>query len=245
MYTYYSNRAKEYEEGGYTTFLFDLDGTLTDPKEGIVNSVLYALRKMGIDELNQEELESFIGPPIQHSFADRYEMDEKQVEQAVFYFREYLKKSGLLENRIYEGIPYILQELKDKEKRLFVATSKPTIFAKQVLEHFNLLHFFEEIVGSNLDGTRIKKDEIIEHIFHTHPELKREEVVMVGDRKHDIIGANCNGIDSIGVLYGYGSEEELKEAGATYVVKHVEGFRNFYPALTGCNTPTSKLKKMR
>ncbi|MEY8347174.1 HAD family hydrolase [Bacillus cereus] len=228
MPTYYSNRVKEYEAGKYTTFLFDLDGTLTDPKEGIINSVLYALRKMGIDEPNQEELESFIGPPIQHSFADRYEMDEKQVEQAVTYFREYLKKSGLLENKVYEMIPCILQELKDEKKRLFVATSKPTIFAKQVLEHFNLIHFFEEIVGSNLDGTRIKKDEIIEYILHTNPELQREEVVMIGDRKHDMIGAKCNGIDSIGVLYGYGSEEELKEAGATHIVKHVEELRSFY-----------------
>ncbi|MEN1935919.1 HAD family hydrolase [Paenibacillus sp. 102] len=228
MHIYYSNRAKEYEAGRYTTFLFDLDGTLTDPKEGIVNSVSYALRKMGIDEPNQKELESFIGPPIQHSFADRYGMNEKQVKEAVTYFREYLKRSGLLENKVYEMIPCILQELKDEEKRLFVATSKPTVFAKQVLEHFNLSHFFEEIVGSNLDGTRIKKDEIIEYILHTNPELQREEVVMVGDRKHDMIGANCNRIDSIGVLYGYGSEEELKEARATYVVKHVEEFRCFY-----------------
>ncbi|WJE54752.1 HAD family hydrolase [Bacillus cereus] len=211
----------------YTTFLFDLDGTLTDPKEGIINSVLYALRKMEIDEQNQEELESFIGPPIQHSFAGRYEMNEKQVEQAVTYFREYLQRSGLLENKVYEMIPCVLKELRDKKKRLFVATSKPTIFAKQVLEHFNLIHFFEEIVGSNLDGTRIRKDEIIEYILHTNPELQREEVVMIGDRKHDMIGANCNGIDSIGVLYGYGSEEELKEAGATHIVKHVEELRSF------------------
>ncbi|PFN04299.1 HAD family hydrolase [Bacillus cereus] len=212
----------------YTTFLFDLDGTLTDPKEGIINSVLYALRKMEIDEPNQEEIESFIGPPIQHSFADRYKMNEKQVEQAVAYFREYLKQSGLLENKVYEMVPCILQELKDEKKRLFVATSKPNVFAKQVLEHFNLSHFFEEIVGSNLDGTRIKKDEIIEYILHTNSELQREEIVMIGDRKHDMIGANCNGVDSIGVLYGYGSEEELKEAGATHIVKHVEELRSFY-----------------
>ncbi|WP_410982391.1 HAD family hydrolase [Bacillus cereus] len=228
MHTYYSNRAKEHEAGGYTTFLFDLDGTLTDPKEGIVNSVLYALRKMGIDEPNQKEIESFIGPPIQHSFADRYKMNEEQVEQAVAYFREYMRQSGLRENKVYEKIPCILQELKDEKKRLFVATSKPTVFARQVLEHLNLNHFFEEIVGSNLDGTRIKKDEIIEYILHTNPELEREEVVMVGDRKHDIIGANRSGIDSIGVLYGYGSEEELKEAGTTHIVKHVEELRSFY-----------------
>lgn len=185
----------------YTTFLFDLDGTLTDPKEGIINSVLFALRKMGIDEPNQKELESFIGPPIQHSFANRYGMTEEQVEEAVAYFREYLQQSGLLENRVYEMIPHILKELKDEGKRLFVATSKPTVFARQVLEHFNLNHFFEQIIGSNLDGTRIKKDEIIEHILHTNPQLQKDEVVMIGDRKQDIIGATCNGIDSIGVLY--------------------------------------------
>lgn len=212
----------------YTTFLFDLDGTLTDPKEGIINSVLFALRKMGIDEPNPNDLDSFIGPPIQHSFADRYGMNEKQVEQAVMYFREYMQQSGLFENKVYEGIPDILQELKDEGMRLFIATSKLTVFAKQVVEHFQLTHFFEEIVGSNLDGTRIKKDEIIEHILHTNKGLQKEEIVMVGDRKYDIIGANCNGIDSIGLLYGYGSEGELKEAGATHIVKHVEELRSFY-----------------
>ncbi len=155
----------------YTTFLFDLDGTLTDPKEGIINSVLYALEKIGIEEVNISELDSFIGPPIQQSFVDRYNMNEIEVERAVFYFREYLKQSGLLENKVYDGIPTLLQELKDAGNRLFVATSKPTVFAKQVIEHFQLTSFFEEIVGSNLDGTRIKKEEIIAHILQTNEEL--------------------------------------------------------------------------
>ncbi|MCW9129801.1 HAD family hydrolase [Bacillus paramycoides] len=212
----------------YTTFLFDLDGTLTDPKEGIINSVLYALEKMGIEEVNISGLDSFIGPPIQQSFAERYNMSEIEIEQAVFYFREYLKKSGLLENKIYDGIPTLLQELKDAGNRLFVATSKPTVFAKQVIEHFQLTLFFEEIVGSNLDGTRIKKEEIIAHILQTNEELKKEEIVMIGDRKHDIIGANNNEIASIGVLYGYGSEKELSEARATYIVKDVEELQSFY-----------------
>ncbi|MGN4423095.1 HAD family hydrolase [Bacillus cereus group sp. MYBK30-1] len=212
----------------YTTFLFDLDGTLTDPKEGIINSVLYALEKMGIEEVNISGLDSFIGPPIQQSFAERYNMSEMEIEQAVFYFREYIKKSGLLENKIYDGIPTLLQELKDAGNRLFVATSKPTVFAKQVIEHFQLTLFFEEIVGSNLDGTRIKKEEIIAHILQTNEELKKEEIVMIGDRKHDIIGANNNEIASIGVLYGYGSEKELSEARATYIVKDVEELQSFY-----------------
>ncbi|PFL18868.1 phosphoglycolate phosphatase [Bacillus cereus] len=205
----------------YKTFLFDLDGTLTDPKEGIINSVLYALEKIGIEEVNISELDSFIGPPIQQSFVDRYNMNEIEVERAVFYFREYLK-SGLLENKVYDGIATLLQELKDAGNRLFVATSKPTVFAKQVIEHFQLTTFFEEIVGSNLDGTRIKKEEIIAHILETNEELKKEEMVMIGDRKHDVIGANSNGIASIGVLYGYGSEIELSDAGAIHIVKDVE-----------------------
>ncbi|MGG0217148.1 HAD family hydrolase [Bacillus mycoides] len=211
----------------YTTFLFDLDGTLTDPKEGIINAVLYVLEKMGIEEVNISELDSFIGPPIQQSFADRYNMNEIEVERAVFYFREYLKQSGLLENKVYDGIGALLQELKDAGNRLFVATSKPTVFAKQVIEHFQLTSFFEEIVGSNLDGTRIKKEEIIAHILQTNEELQKEEMVMIGDRKHDVIGANSNGIASIGVLYGYGSEIELSDAGAIHIVKDVEELQSF------------------
>lgn len=211
----------------YTTFLFDLDGTLTDPKEGIINAVLYVLEKMGIEEVNISELDSFIGPPMQQSFADRYNMNEIEVERAVFYFREYLKKSGLLENKVYDGIGALLQELKDAGNRLFVATSKPTVFAKQVIEHFQLTSFFEEIVGSNLDGTRIKKEEIIAHILQTNEELQKEEMVMIGDRKHDVIGANSNGIASIGVLYGYGNENELSDAGAIHIVKDVEELQRF------------------
>ncbi|HDR3886650.1 TPA: HAD family hydrolase [Bacillus cereus] len=211
----------------YTTFLFDLDGTLTDPKEGIINSVLYALEKIGIEEVNISELDSFIGPPIQQSFVDRYNMNEIEVERAVFYFREYLKQSGLLENKVYDGIPTLLQELKDAGNRLFVATSKPTVFARQVIEHFQLTSFFEEIVGSNLDGTRIKKEEIIAHILQTNEELQKEEIVMIGDRKHDVIGANSNGIASIGVLYGYGNENELSDAGASHIVKDVEELQSF------------------
>ncbi|WP_166705005.1 HAD family hydrolase [Bacillus albus] len=206
----------------YTTFLFDLDGTLTDPKEGIINSVLYALKKVGIEELHIKELNSFIGPPIQQSFIERYNMNEGEVERAVFYFREYLKQRGLLENNVYEGIPNLLKQLKDTGNRLFIATSKPTIFAEQVIEHFQLTDYFEDIIGSNLDGTRIKKEEIIAHILQTNEELNKEGIVMIGDRKHDIIGANDNEIASIGVLYDYDSETELTEVGGTHIVNDVK-----------------------
>ncbi|CAG9614730.1 5'-nucleotidase [Bacillus rhizoplanae] len=215
----------------YTTFLFDLDGTLTDPKEGIVNSVTYALRKMGIDEQDDKKLLSFIGPPIQHSFANIYSMDEKQVAEAVTYYREYFQAKGMFENHVYGHIPSVLQDLKNARKRLFVATSKPTIFAKQILEHFQLAHYFEEIVGSNLDGTRIAKTDIIQHILHTYHDLEKEHVVMVGDREHDIIGAQQVGIHSIGVMYGYGSKEELVAAGATHIIEDVEHIKRFHYVL--------------
>jgi phosphoglycolate phosphatase len=211
----------------YTTFLFDLDGTVTDPKKGIVNSVLYALEKVGIEELHVSELDSFIGPPIQQSFVERYNMNEGEVERAVFYFREYLKQRGLLENSVYEGIPNLLKQLKDTGNRLFIATLKPTIFARQVIEHFQLTNYFEDIIGSNLNGTRIKKEEIIAHILQQNEGLNKEEVVMIGDRKHDIIGANHNGIASIGVLYGYGSENELIEVSATHIAKDIEELHHF------------------
>ncbi|QWI72244.1 HAD family hydrolase [Bacillus mycoides] len=211
----------------YTTFLFDLDGTVTDPKKGIVNSVLYALEKVGIEELHVSELDSFIGPPIQQSFVERYNMNEGEVERAVFYFREYLKQRGLLENSVYEGIPNLLKQLKDTGNRLFIATSKPTIFARQVIEHFQLTNYFEDIIGSNLNGTRIKKEEIIAHILQQNEGLNKEEVVMIGDRKHDIIGANHNGIASIGVLYGYGSENELIEVSVTHIAKDIEELNHF------------------
>lgn len=211
----------------YTTFLFELDGTVTDPKKGIVNSVLYALEKVGIEELHVSELDSFIGPPIQQSFVERYNMNEGEVERAVFYFREYLKQRGLLENSVYEGIPNLLKQLKDTGNRLFIATSKPTIFARQVIEHFQLTNYFEDIIGSNLNGTRIKKEEIIAHILQQNEGLNKEEVVMIGDRKHDIIGANHNGIASIGVLYGYGSENELIEVSATHIAKDIEELHHF------------------
>lgn len=127
-----------------------------------------------------------------------------------------------MENNVYEGIPNLLKQLKDTGNRLFIATSKPTVFAKQVLDHFQLTGYFEDIIGSNLDGTRIKKEAIIAHILQTNEKLNKEEIVMIGDRKYDIIGANHNEIASIGVLYGYGSETELTEVGATHIAKDVK-----------------------
>ncbi|MET3193957.1 phosphoglycolate phosphatase [Bacillus sp. OAE603] len=186
----------------YEYILFDLDGTLTDPKEGIINSIEYALRKMGKQEIQELELLTFIGPPIQHSFSEVCGMNEDEVDRAVHFYREYFTENGMIENKVYSGIPKLLHELKEAGKKLFVATSKPTVFANEILKFFQLDYYFIDIVGSNLDGSRIDKKEIIEWIYQEYLQFLDGEVVMVGDRSHDIIGANLNGIESIGVTYG-------------------------------------------
>lgn len=205
----------------YQTILFDLDGTLTDPQEGIINSVQYALRKMNIDENNREGLVKFIGPPLTESFQTFYKMSPEDAWQAVEFYREYFKEKGMYENIVYPGIPELLQELKKADKMLFVATSKPTVFSEKILEYFELAQYFNEIVGSNLDGTRVAKSEVIQHIFAMYS-LDKERTVMVGDREHDIIGAKNNDIDSIAVTYGYGSFDELNQALPNQIVNSVK-----------------------
>lgn len=203
----------------YNTILFDLDGTLTDPKVGILNSVKHALQKMNQPIPLESELLKFIGPPIQRSFSEICKFNEKEMLNAVRFYREYFSQIGMIENNVYVGIRELLIDLQKEKKRLYVATSKPTIFAKKILSHFQLEHFFIEIVGSELDGTRIDKGEIIEYIFEMNNDLSKEDSVMVGDRHHDIIGAKIGNIDAIGVTYGYGSELELTNAGANAIVK--------------------------
>ncbi|MBH0156468.1 HAD family hydrolase [Fictibacillus sp. 5RED26] len=209
----------------YEYILFDLDGTLSDPKEGITKSVQFALRRMGIAEENLDHLESFIGPPLQQSFQEFYSFNETQIRTAITYYRERFKDRGMYENTLYEHIPSLLQELKDNGHTVAVATSKPTVFAEEILKYFNICHYFDLIVGSNLDGTRTSKTEIIQHILHHYSDQPKETFIMIGDRKHDIIGAHNTGIDSIGVTYGYGSMEELTNAKPTSIVKTVSELR--------------------
>lgn len=188
--------------------LFDLDGTLTDPKQGIVNSILFSLAKLGIKENNIEELDTFIGPPLRESFALRYKLTEQQADNAVSYYREYYAVKGIFENKIYPGITKLLEYLSSSGYRLFVATSKPTIYALKILEHFELNTYFIGVAGSNLDNSGTDKTEIISHVLSEY-NLDADRTIMIGDRKHDLIGANNNSIKSIGVTYGYGSQEEL------------------------------------
>ncbi|GCE10689.1 HAD family hydrolase [Tengunoibacter tsumagoiensis] len=210
----------------YQTILFDLDGTLTDPKSGITRSVQYALAKMGIIEPDLEALVPFIGPPLTESLKLFYHMTDEQAELGVTYYREYFADRGIFDNAVFPGIPTLLQALKDEGKLLLVATSKPTPFAEQILTHFDLDQYFTHVVGSNMDGTRVDKTEVIAHALSLISDDTDEPIVMIGDRKHDIIGAHGNLIDSIAILHGYGPLEELQAANPTHIVTDVEALSN-------------------
>ena len=201
----------------YDFILFDLDGTLTDSAEGIVNSVVYALEQKGIPYVNKQELRRFVGPPLQASFRDYCGFSEEEAKDAVRVFREYFTEKGIYENAVYEGVPEMLSSISKAGFKLAVATSKPEAFAKQILERFDLAKYFAVIAGASMEGT--DKPTVIRQALsrlHTEPSSR---VLMVGDREHDILGAKEVGVSSLGVLYGYGSEEELEEAGADYIVK--------------------------
>lgn len=205
--------------------LFDLDGTITDPKEGITKSVAYALSKFGIKVDSLNELCKFIGPPLKDSFIEYYNFNDDEAEKAIKYYREYFSDRGIYENQVYKGFEDILISLKENNKVLIVATSKPTIFAQKILEHFNLRKYFSFVSGSNLDGTRVKKSEVIQYALERNNIKDLSEVIMIGDRKHDVYGAKEIGIESIGVLYGYGDYKELYDSGANYIVNNVEELR--------------------
>ncbi|HWR40392.1 MAG TPA: HAD family hydrolase [Patescibacteria group bacterium] len=207
----------------YTTLLFDLDGTLTDPKLGITRSVQYALNKFGIHIDRLDALIPFIGPPLLESFQVFYGFEPEKSREAVAYYREYFQQTGIYENAIFPEIPALLTELQSRGKSLLVATSKPTVFAEEVCRHFHIDHFFRFIAGSNLDGSRTVKAEVIAYALEHAPRFQRHQVLMIGDRKHDIIGAAHHQIDSLAVTYGYGSRQELADAQPTYIVDSVAG----------------------
>ena len=211
--------------------LFDLDGTLTDPKLGITSSVQYALRALGIEEPSLDRLEPFIGPPLADSFREFYGLEGERLATAIDKYRERFATQGIFENEIYPGIPQMLADLKAKDKILAIASSKPTLFVEQILEHFEIRKYFDHVVGSNMDGTRGTKEEVVEETLRQMltvemtPAQKRDAVAMVGDRKFDIEGARAHGITSVGVLFGYAPEGELEEAGADYIVNSVRSLQ--------------------
>jgi phosphoglycolate phosphatase len=198
----------------YSTVLFDLDGTLTDPRIGITKSVQYALAKMGIVENDLDSLTTFIGPPLWDSFRRYYSFDEDRSDAAVKYYREYFSETGIFENELYDGIVELLVELGRSRVTVRMATSKPAVYAVRIADHFDIAKYFASIEGSELDGRLSNKGELIRHILSKY-RLERARTVMVGDREHDILGAKSNAIDSIGVGYGYGTREELEAAGST------------------------------
>lgn len=218
--------------------LFDLDGTLTDPKLGITSSVQYALRALGIEEPSLDRLEPFIGPPLADSFREFYGLEGERLATAIDKYRERFATQGIFENEIYPGIPQMLADLKAKDKLLAIASSKPTLFVEQILEHFEIGKYFDHVVGSNMDGTRGTKEEVVEETLRQMltvemtPAQKRDAVAMVGDRKFDIEGARAHGITSVGVSFGYAPEGELEEARADYIVNSVRSLQVLLTLLT-------------
>lgn len=210
--------------------LFDLDGTLTDPKIGITTCVQYALKDFGIDEPDLDMLEPFIGPPLKDSFMNFYGMTSEQADAAVAKYRERFKDIGLFENEVYKGIPRMLRRLRDKGVHMAIASSKPTVFVERILKHFHIDKYFQVVVGSELDGKRSNKSEVVKEALsklYKGRTIETERFYMIGDRKFDVEGAKVFGIESVGVSYGYGSVEELKEAHADYIVQSVEELERF------------------
>lgn len=197
------------------TILFDLDGTLTDPREGITRSIQYALAKLDIDEPDLKKLEPFIGPPLLQAFMQFYGFDEARAWQAVGFYRERFQVQGLYENLLFEGVLELLEHLQGQGRTLYVATSKPSVFAREIARHFAFDHHFKVIYGSELDGTRTNKVELIGHLL-AEEKLEAAQTLMIGDRKHDLIGARENGLQAVAVGYGFGSHEELMAESPAY-----------------------------
>ncbi len=209
----------------YKHILFDLDGTLTDPALGITNSIMYALKKNGIQPPDRRELYCCIGPPLIDAFMEMWGFSRKGAEKALSDYREYFSVHGLYENEVYDGIPELLKALVDSGKKLYLATSKPEIYARQILEHFNLAEYFTFIAGNTLSEDRPKKVDVINYLFKVCPELEAQNTVMVGDRKYDVIGAHDASLTCIGVLFGYGCEQELRDANADHLAKTVSDLK--------------------
>lgn len=213
----------------YKVILFDLDGTLTESGEGITKSVQYALEKLGKPEEDLKKLEVFVGPPLLQQFMTYAGLDEETGRKAVEYYRERYATVGIFENRPYAGVEEMLDTLCDKGYILAVASSKPEYFVKKILDHFALTRYFSEIVGSEMSGKRTGKAEVIEEVLNRlNMQNHRNEVIMVGDKEHDVLGARKAGLECVAVSYGYGTEDELKQAQPLKIVDSVQGITDFF-----------------
>ena len=204
----------------FNTVLFDLDGTLTDPAEGITNSVAYALGRYGITVEDKRSLNCFIGPPLNDSFMKYYGFTPEKAMEAIWVYREYFRDRGIFENEVYEGVNELLGKIMASGRKIVLATSKPEEFAVRILEHFDLMKYFDVVAGASMDEKRNKKGDVIKYAMEKGG-FSSENAVMIGDREHDIYGAKENGLPSIGVLYGYGDREELEKAGADFIAETV------------------------
>ena len=205
----------------YKYIFLDLDGTLTDPFLGITNSVKYALKKFNIDSTN-EELKCFIGPPLRQSFKEYYNMNADDAEKAVSYYREYYATKGLFENELYGDTIKVLDELKGLSLKIVLATSKPEKFSIEILKHFNIYEYFDFCACATLDKSRDTKSDIIKYAIDSLNITNLDEILMVGDRYHDVEGAKLNNIKCCYVTYGYGSIDEAKKYGANYIIDSLD-----------------------
>ena len=205
---------------------FDLDGTLTDSREGIINGFEYALKHFGIKLEDRKYAEKFIGPSLADSFRSEYKFDDEKTALAVAKYREYYSTRGLKENKLYDGMKELIIELVNNNKNVILATAKPQVFSEKILENFGLKQYFKFISGATLDASRNKKADIIKYAIQNLEPINLEECIMVGDRYHDIAGAKENNMKSIGITYGFGTEEELVKAGANYIAHNAEELKN-------------------
>lgn len=212
----------------YKYILFDLDGTLTDPFEGITRSVQYALNAFGVKDEPLEALKRFIGPPLKASFMEFYGFDSDTAVAVVEKYRERFADIGIYENRLFDGIPQMLEKLKKTGHVLAIASSKPTVYVERILQHFHIRQYFDHVMGSELDGRRTDKKEVVQAVLSDlHIEKNSREAIMVGDRFHDVQGARACGLDCVGVTFGYGGKDELVQAGAAAVVDTVDALYHF------------------
>ena len=202
--------------------LMDLDGTLTNSKEGITKCLQYALDYFGVTVNDLSTLEKYIGPPLEQTFREGFGFGKEQAEVAIEKYRERFVPIGMYENKLYAGMEEALQRLKESGKVLIVATSKPEKFAVTILKHFGIDGYFDDICGANPETNRNKKEEVIRYALEKHELTDLSDVLMVGDRKYGVEGARECGVSCMGVLYGFGNREELEEAGAEYIAETVE-----------------------
>lgn len=201
----------------FKAILFDLDGTIIDPKEGIINSILYAVKELGLKENDPDALDSFIGPPLQNSFKERYALSDEEAMEAVRIYRVYYAEKGIFECHLYEGMEELLQKLYEENIFMSLATSKPTKYADQLMQYFKLEEYFEFTAGALMDGKRTDKKEVIQYALDNIPPFERDEILMLGDREFDIEGGKHHKLPTAWAKWGYGEEETVSGSNPDFV----------------------------